>query len=104
MDSQQCEYNYCHRAVHLRNGLKSSFYIMYTLLCRGEENSSFFYTSRLSGWSLGNSNDVKTDEQEKYSLLACAAHTLMERSSIIYRLLLLYSDSFAKVFHVQEDS
>ena len=32
---------------------------MYTLLCRGEENSSFFYTSRFSGWSLGNSNDVR---------------------------------------------
>ena len=43
----------------LKNGGNGSFYIMYTLLCRGEGNSSLFYTSRFSGWSLGNSNDVR---------------------------------------------
>ena len=41
----------------LKNGGNGSFYIMYILLCRGEEN--FFYSSRLSGWGLGDSNDVR---------------------------------------------
>ena len=41
----------------LKNGGNGSFYIMYILWCRGEE--SFFYSSRLSGWGLGDSNDVR---------------------------------------------
>ena len=43
----------------LKNGGNGLFYIMYILLCRGEENSSFFDSSRLSGWGLGDSNDVR---------------------------------------------
>ena len=65
--------------------------------CIRERKIPFSFTLLISLAGPWKFKQYKTDEQDKYSILTCAARTHMERFSIVYRLL-SHLDSFAKRF------